>query len=116
LSSALHKKLARALRQQGDLFDLEDILADIDNGKKQSFYSNDTWVVTSVHDYPKGRILFVELIVGTIQDHEEINKQLHDFAREHGCKFIDGFGRGGWVDLLTKLGWDAIGVHFRKEV
>lgn len=113
---ALHNRLEKLLRIQGGLYDLEDILHEIAVGRMQSFVEGDTWIVTSVHDYPKKRVLFVEFVVGELSEALEARKQIERFAAEQGCAFIETKGRRGWHEFGIERGWMPVATVFRKEL
>lgn len=72
--------------------------------------------VTAIDEYPKRRVLgipFVGAVGGSIDewiDHIEVFKE---FAREHECQAIRGWGRKGWEKVLDP---DVVRIEFDIEV
>ena len=88
--------LEKGLAVQGNLYTVGDILAEIEAGTKQGFVEGDTWAITSIMRFPRRKVLQVELIVGTLDDTDVIDKRLEAFAIENGCTLIISEARPGW--------------------
>ena len=98
-------QLQKALDLMGNTYSLEDVVAMIDSGVMQSFAKNDTWVVTQIIDFPRKRVLELFLIVGDLEDLEEIYNDAVAFAQMQGCTLMRGFGRPGWKKFAEPRGW-----------
>lgn len=109
-------KLARALRMQGDLYGLEDILEMVDSGDLQSFADGDTWAITSITDYPRRRVMDLLIVVGDLQRALSLGDRIVDFARAQGCTLLRADGREGWTDYAVARGWRKVAVTFYKDL
>lgn len=72
--------------------------------------------VSTIEVKPKRKIFCIPLtgaVEGTIEDWIEHIDVFSDFAKEHGCSTVRGYGRLGWV---KKLKPDDVRVEFDIEV
>lgn len=102
------KRLARALRDSGDLATPADIAAAVEKGLMQSFVNNDSMIVTEVVEYPRGKVLNCVLLVGVMDDCMAMLDEIAEFAREQGCKSMRAQGRRGWARILPNYGWKQV--------
>ena len=111
-------KLAKALERAGDLYSLTDLLERIADGRMQAHVSRETIAVTEISVYPKRRVLTIILLVGDLEDGENLHAQVLDFARKMECDAIITQGRVGWARLAKSHGWQTVSTNmvFRKEV
>ena len=111
-------KLAKALARAGDLYSLDDLLERINDGRMQAHVSRETIAVTEISVYPKRRVLTIILLVGDLEDGENLHAQVLDFARKMSCDAIVTQGRVGWARLAKSHGWQTVSTNmvFRKEV
>jgi hypothetical protein len=100
-----HAKLERILDRMGGLYTLHDILTEVAQGKMQSFTHNESWMITRVMDYPRGRCLEVFAVVGNLDDCLAMHDKLLDFANEIGASVIQAYGRKGWLKPGKARGW-----------
>jgi hypothetical protein len=105
LISALRSRLERALAINGGLYKLDDILEEIKRNKMQSFACNQSWAVTQVEDYPQKRVLTIVLVVGEMEDVDDMYAQIKKYALENGAVRIQAWGRPGWVKKADQMGW-----------
>jgi len=111
-------KLAKALARAGDLYSLDDLLERIADGRMQAHVSRETIAVTEISDYPKRRVLSIIILVGDLEDGENLHAQVLAFARKMDCDAIVTQGRVGWARLAKSHGWKIVSTNmvFRKEV
>ena len=111
-------KLAKALERAGNLYSLADLLERIDDGRMQAHVSRETIAVTEISVYPKARTLTMILLVGDLDDGEDLHRQVLDFARKTECDAVVAQGRVGWARLAKSHGWKTVSTNmvFRKEV
>lgn len=100
-----HTKLERVLDRMGGLYTTQDILAEIASGKMQSFAHKDSWMLTRIMDYPRGRCLEVFALVGNLDDCLAMHDRLLDYANEVGATVIQAYGRKGWLKSGQARGW-----------
>ena len=102
-----------------DLTDPESILRAILRGDKQLWIAvADGSIVaagaTEIVNHPKGRVCLITHIGGSRMDdwiaHQDT---LAEWAREHGCDFMEVCGRKGWA---RALGWEPVAVTARREI
>ena len=111
-------KLAKALERAGNLYSLADLLERIADGRMQAHVSRETIAVTEISVYPKARTLTMILLVGDLDDGEDLHRQVLDFARKMECDAVVAQGRVGWARLAKSHGWQTVSTNmvFRKEV
>jgi hypothetical protein len=117
-AAAYRMKLAKALERAGDLYSLNDLLERIADGRMQAHVSRETLAVTEISVYPKRRVLSIIILVGDLEDGENLHAQVLDFARKMECDAIITQGRVGWARLAKSHGWKTVSTNmvFRKEV
>ena len=98
-------KLAKALERAGNLYSLADLLERIADGRMQAHVSRETIAVTEISVYPKARTLTMILLVGDLDDGEDLHRQVLDFARKTECDAVIAQGRHGWAHLAKSHGW-----------
>jgi hypothetical protein len=112
------ERLAKALARAGDLYSLADLLERIADGRMQAHVSRETIAVTEISVYPKRRVLTIIILVGDLDDGENLHAQVFDFARKMECDAVVAQGRVGWARLAKSHGWKTVSQNmvFRKEV
>ena len=111
-------KLAKALKRAGDLYSVADILERIADGRMQAHVSRETIAVTEISVYPKARTLTMILLVGDLDDGEDLHRQVFDFARKMECDAVVAQGRRGWARLAKSHGWRIVSENavYLREV
>jgi len=111
-------KLAKALARAGGLYALDDLLERIADGRMQAHVSRETIAVTEISVYPKARTLTMILLVGDLDDGEDLHRQVFDFARKMECDAIIAQGRHGWARLAKSHGWRIVSENavYLREV
>jgi len=113
--AAMMRKMARALRQCNNLFDLTDISNNLRSGNMQGHVVNDTWAITQVHDWPKRRSINVVVVVGNLEDSVALEAKIEEWAKGLGANLLTGIGRPGWWEYRTP-GWRKMGIHYSKDI
>lgn len=110
------RQLQSVLTRMGNTHALSDVLAAIEAGTMQSFVNGDTWAVTQVVEFPRGKALDIFLIVGEWNHLEDLFTQLQTYAADTGCTLMRAFGREGWRRAAEARGWRADMRVFLKDV
>lgn len=73
--------------------------------------------VTQIINYPRKKVMFLLFIAG-IQSINWLHlaDDLAQFAREHGCQSVEGYGRPGWEKLGVPFGFKKIHTIFRLDL
>jgi hypothetical protein len=117
-SEVYRVKLAKALARAGGLYELSDLLERIADGRMQAHVSHETMAVTEISVYPRRRVLTIIILVGDLEDGENLHAQVFDFARKMECDAVIAQGRVGWARLAKSHGWKTVSQNmvFRREV
>lgn len=72
----------------------------------------------SFHDFPAGRRLTCFWMYGEGLEEAAalLDAKLEQFAMMTGAKFIDGYGRKGYVRMLQPYGYKFVRVHVARSV
>lgn len=100
---------------EGGLYEWEDILEAMANGSMQSFSDGQSFVLTRIVDYPRKRVLEILLLVGTVEEIHATEPRVIQFAQDHGCEAIIGYGRLGWEGVMPD-GWRKVFSFYIKEL
>lgn len=105
-----------------------DIFSDIMDGKmllwvvfKTDPETNDTeflaFSCTSIRDYPKKRVLFIDYIGGDNMDLwlGNLNETLSTFGASQECEGLEAIGRRGWERAIKKIGWLPVYTIYEKN-
>lgn len=96
----LRPLIEKALPYNGGTHTIEDIEAGLAAGRFHFWGAEKSAVVTEFVEYPQLRALNVFLIGGELNEVRAMAPQIEQYAREHGCKRIQGAGRPGWERAL----------------
>lgn len=106
------QELDSLLEEQGGLYLYEDIVQHILDGRMQSFATENTWLVTQVHTFPRRTVIDIVFAVGTMEDFSELEVKLEEFRKNIGASAVSLTGRKGWVGKLP--GWNFHSVNLIK--
>ena len=106
------RKLARVLERMGSLYTLNDILAEIDAGKMQSFVEGDSWALTRIAQYPRAKVVEVLAVVGRLDEARVLHDRILVFAAEVGASVIQAYGRKGWLPDAGRRGWKVKTINY----
>lgn len=114
--SKIALKMARALKCGGDVYTLTDIVNRIRTGAMQSFVNGEAWAITTVHDFPRKRVLHIDYAVGTIEGLRNVFDEMYEFAKANDVQLMRAIGRNGWEPFAVKDGWKSSAQVFIKEM
>ena len=109
-------KLAKALKDGGDLYTVQDILTAIAESRMQSFAEGNTWAITEVNTFPNRKIVTLAYVIGDLKDAEILHDRVVEFAKSIGATMVKAFGRAGWAKDAEKNGWTIAGQIYCKEI
>lgn len=110
------RRLERALEIAGNTHTIGDIKDALHRGEMQAWVNGESFVITSVHQTPRKRILNVFLAVGELDDILALEPQIEAFARSEGCHFVEAIARPGWRKSAASRGWHRKQEIYRKEL
>jgi hypothetical protein len=113
--SFMLKKMEKALRLGGDLYRLEDIGVELQQGIMQGHVENDTWAITRVHDYPRKRVVDIVFVVGNLEGSLLLEKKISAWAKDMGATTLTASGRYGWWKFRVP-DWVKIGTLYSKDL
>ena len=99
------EQLQELLHDMGGTHSLEDIRALCENGVFQSFVEDQTWVVTTIVQFPQAAVMDIFFVVGEQKDFEMLEKRIEAFARDQGVTFMRVYARPGFEYLIDRRKW-----------
>ena len=74
--------------------------------------------ITEVKIFPEFKLLAVPIVAGRHMDQwlEGMVDMSKAFAKHHHCKYIEGYGRKGWLRALHKHGFKDYAITTRLEI
>lgn len=113
----LMRRVERALRIGGGLYEPADIEVCVEEGRMQALCHEDSLVVTEILTSPRRKYVNVALAVGSLDHFEPLQDQLIKLGRENGCDAIRMGGRKGWSAILPRYGWSSLPiVNFERKL
>lgn len=113
--------LEKAILHSDGKYKIEDIYTSLKERDMQLWvaFDNDgvcAICVTQLIKYPQKKVMYMLFIAGR----EAINwlhltDDLAQFARDHGCESIEGYGRPGWEKILPE-GFKKIHTIYRMDL
>jgi hypothetical protein len=115
---AMRRKVERWLHENNDCYSFDDVMQYIEEGKFQTHLFGQTWVLTSIHEFPRRKTVHLDLVVGNMDEFFEQLPTIMEWARSVGATLITGSGRPGWRGLHPTHfeGWRFKGYHYSKEL
>jgi hypothetical protein len=113
--SFMMRKMARALREGGDLYNLNDIQKMLSAGTAQGHVVGETWAITQVHQFPAVKSVNIMVVVGNMEDSLKLEKKIEEWAKGLGATLLTGIGRDGWWEYKTP-GWKKLGTMYAKDI
>ena len=98
-------QLQELLNDMGGTHSLDDIRGLVENGIFQSFVEGETWVVTTIINFPQAMVMDIFFVVGEAKDFEALQKQIETFARDQGVTFMRVYARKGFEYLIDRRSW-----------
>ena len=113
----MERYVNRWIRENDWCYTFDDVMKCIETGQMQSHVFSDTWLVTSIHDYPQKRTVHIDLVVGQLHNAVASDPEICKWAREQGATLITGSGRPGWDPMRSKAtGWRLKGYQYSKDL
>lgn len=98
-------QLQELLHDMGGTHSLEDVRGLIENGVFQSFVEGETWVVTTIIQFPQASVMDIFFVVGDQKDFAALEKKIETFARDVGVTFMRVYARKGFEYLIDRRSW-----------
>ena len=98
-------QLQELLHDMGGTHSLDDIKALVESGVFQSFVEDQTWVVTTIINFPQAMVMDIFFVVGEEKDFEVLQKKIETFARDQGVTFLRVYARKGFEYLIDRRSW-----------
>jgi hypothetical protein len=75
-------------------------------------------ITTRLIDYPRGRSMGMDWIGGTRMKEwlPMAQNVISRYAKDHNCKYLEGYGRKGWGRWLGKYGWKPDYIAYKMEL
>lgn len=98
----LEHHLENALEYSGGTHDVVHVFAGIAEGQFQMWAGEDSIIISEILEYPKLRALHFFLVGGHLEELQEMEKTVVDWARTRGCTRATTAGRVGWSRTFLK--------------
>lgn len=98
----LEHHVENALQYSGGTHDVEDVFQGILAGQFQMWAGEDSIIITEILEYPKLRGLHFFLVGGNLEELQEMEMTVIDWARANGCARATTAGRVGWSRTFLK--------------
>lgn len=112
--------MATALKKSGDLYDISDLLAMIEDGRAIFYPVQNGAAVFRVVVYPKRTRLALWLIGGEVGEGvaklDAVMEAAEFLAKKHGCDGIECVGQVAYKKVLKPYGYKHNGVVLTREV
>ena len=75
-------------------------------------------ITTRLIEYPQGNAMAMDWIGGTRMKEwlSMAQESISRYARDHKCKYLEGYGRKGWNRWLRKYGWKPDYIAYKMEL
>ena len=104
-----------ALEYTGGTHEFEDIVDSISKGHMQLWPAPRGCIVTEIVVYPRKKVLNIFLAGGELDQILDMDHDVKEWAKSHGCTAATMTGRMGWKKPLAPLNWKQQHVSFLKE-
>ena len=94
----------------------DDIVAGIASSKMQLWAAPRGCIVTEIVVYPRKKVINIFLAGGELDQIMDMEHDIGQWAKSHGCTGGMMTGRLGWKKPLMENGWKLQHVHFHKEI
>jgi hypothetical protein len=94
----------------------DDIVAGIASSKMQLWAAPRGCIVTEIVVYPRKKVINIFLAGGELDQIMDMEHDIGQWAKSHGCTGGMMTGRLGWKKPLTENGWKLQHVSFHKEI
>lgn len=94
----------------------DDIVAGIASSKMQLWAAPRGCIVTEIVVYPRKKVINIFLAGGELDQIMDMEHDIGQWAKSHGCTGGMMTGRLGWKKPLMENGWKLQHVSFHKEI
>lgn len=101
----------------------DDLLASVESQRMQLWVCVDNRIITAcvvseIQEYPRYRVFNLIAMAGDGMDKwfTPAFDVLEAYGKHHGCKYLSGSGRKGWVRQCRNRGYNEAFVVTRKEL
>jgi len=108
-------KVARALNQANNIYNLLDIERALNSGDMQSHVYKNTMAITQIHQWPQRKAVNILFVIGDLDDSFKLEVRIEKWAKEIGADLITAVGREGWWDVRLP-GWKKQGALYSKDI
>jgi hypothetical protein len=115
----LHKEVLRvrpflepALAYGGDTHSYVHIVNGVISGQFHLWPTENSALVTEIHDYPNKRLLHIFLAGGDLNEIKNLHGDVVQFAKSIGAVGLSLTGRPGWIKALSDLGFGDKGLRY----
>ena len=105
----------KLLEDAGGFYTFDDIMDCIQQGFMQSFATNNSWVITQVHTFPRKKVVEIAYILGDKDEVTQMQQEIEEFARGIDAEMLIATGRDGW-DRIKTSGWRKVSVNYVRTV
>jgi len=119
------KVLKRSVATAEGKYEVDDLLDFILNDELVLWVVLDTTndevvaaITTRLIEYPQGNAMAMDWIGGTrMKEWLPIaHKTLEQHAKDHNCKYLEGYGRKAWGRWLGKYGWNPDYIAWKMDL
>lgn len=113
----MERYVNRWIRENDNCYTFNDVMECIEKGQMQSHVFGNTWVLTSIHDFPQRKTVHIDLVVGELFDAIAAEPAVCKWAKGVRADLITGSGRPGWDPFRSKVsGWQVKGRLYSKDL
>lgn len=107
----------QALEQAGNTHRFnDDIVPLLLDGRAQYWQHGEAAIITEIYRFPRLAQLNYWLIAGKLKDALQLVPEIEAWAIAQGATRAVGLGRKAWTPTVARLGFEPVGVAFRKEL
>jgi hypothetical protein len=106
--------LQPALDLAGVAFDLTDVFSAVASMDAQLWVDTKSAAVTRIEEYPRTRACRIWLAGGDLDELQDVEREIVDWAKTIGCSGVEIYGRRGWLKALE--GYDEGATVMYKEI
>lgn len=112
-----HPLLEKALRHSGGTHVVADVEAAVDKDEMQLWLAPQSIIITTLGEYPRGRVCLVFLAAGEMAEIQALHPQIEAWARSQYCYKMVFAGRKGWArSFVTHQGFRPTVHVFEKDL
>ena len=105
-----------ALEYSGGTHVFADIVAGCVSGNMQLWPAERACMVTELVVFPQKKVVNVFLAGGDLDQIEDMQESIAQWARQQGCTAATISGRPGWTKVLKSTGWKPLHVTLSREL